>query len=59
MFSMVSEAELIKFCKERLASFKKPKTIEFVSALPRTAAGKISKKDLRAPYWAGQTRAIH
>jgi acyl-CoA synthetase (AMP-forming)/AMP-acid ligase II len=55
----VSEAELIKFCKERLASFKKPKSIEFVSALPRTAAGKISKKDLRAPYWAGQERAIH
>lgn len=54
-----TEEEIIKFTKERLASFKKPKSVEFVSSLPRTSVGKISKKDLRAPYWAGQERAIH
>jgi len=51
--------EIIAFTKERLASFKKPKSVEFVSKLPRTSVGKISKKDLRAPYWQGQERAIH
>lgn len=45
--------------KERLASFKKPKTIDFVSELPKTSIGKISKKDLKAPYLANQERAIH
>jgi acyl-CoA synthetase (AMP-forming)/AMP-acid ligase II len=54
-----TDKEIIAFAKERLASFKKPKSVEFVSALPRTSVGKISKKDLRAPYWQGQTRAIH
>lgn len=54
-----TEEEIIKFTKSSLASFKKPKSIEFVKALPRTSVGKISKKELRAPYWAGQERAIH
>lgn len=54
-----TEKEIIAFTKERLASFKKPKSVEFLSALPRTSVGKISKKDLRAPYWEGQERAIH
>ena len=54
-----TEDEIIKFAKGRLASFKKPKSVEFVKALPRTSADKISKKDLRAPYWLGQERAIH
>lgn len=47
-----TEQELIDFCKQNLASYKKPKSIEFVNELPRNAAGKILKKDLRAPYWA-------
>jgi acyl-CoA synthetase (AMP-forming)/AMP-acid ligase II len=54
-----TEEDIIKFTKSRLASFKKPKSVEFVKALPRTSVGKISKKELRAPYWAGQERAIH
>jgi acyl-CoA synthetase (AMP-forming)/AMP-acid ligase II len=51
--------EIIQFCKERLASFKKPKTVDFVSQLPETSVGKIDKKNLRTPYWEGQERAIH
>lgn len=54
-----TEEEIIQFCKERLSSYKKPKSLEFVAELPKTSIGKISKKDLRAKYWEGQERAIH
>jgi acyl-CoA synthetase (AMP-forming)/AMP-acid ligase II len=50
--------EIMQFCKERLSSYKKPKSVDFLPELPRTAAGKISKKDVRAPYWAGRERKI-
>jgi len=50
--------ELIALCKEKLGSVKAPKTIEFTDALPRSAAGKVLKKDLRQRYWAGQNRTI-
>ena len=55
----LSEEEVVQFCKDRLASYKKPKSVDFVSELPKTSIGKISKKDLKAPYWANQKRAIH
>jgi acyl-CoA synthetase (AMP-forming)/AMP-acid ligase II len=44
----LDEAGLIEFCRERLASFKKPERVHFVDALPRTRMGKVLKKDLRA-----------
>ncbi len=57
---MSSSAEdIIQFCSKILARYKKPKSVGFVSELPKTSLGKISKKDLRAPFWAGQERAIH
>ena len=40
--------ELIALCKEKLGSVKAPKTVDFVAALPRSPAGKVLKKDLRA-----------
>ncbi|MEX0404689.1 long-chain-fatty-acid--CoA ligase [Aquibium sp. LZ166] len=43
--------ELIAFTKTRIASFKAPKSIEFIDALPRNASGKILKREMRAPYW--------
>lgn len=52
-----SQEELIDWCKERLASFKCPKSVDLVEALPRNPTGKILKKDLRAPYWEGHGRA--
>jgi acyl-CoA synthetase (AMP-forming)/AMP-acid ligase II len=42
----VSDGELIAFCKKELAHYKAPKTIEFLTALPRTGSGKIYKKGL-------------
>jgi fatty-acyl-CoA synthase len=53
--SQLSESELIEFCRSRLAHFKCPRSIEFVEALPKTATGKILKKNLRKKYWAAQT----
>jgi len=41
------EREIIAFCKSHLASYKSPKEVEFISALPRTGSGKIYKKGLR------------
>lgn len=49
---------ILTYCKQHLASFKCPKTVDFVAALPRNATGKVLKKDLRAPFWQHQTRAV-
>jgi len=46
-----TENDIIKFCKERIAHFKAPKSIDFIEALPKTGAGKINKKKLRDFYW--------
>ncbi|MBW1998710.1 MAG: long-chain-fatty-acid--CoA ligase [Deltaproteobacteria bacterium] len=47
----VTENEIIQFCKEHLASYKAPKSIEFVESLPKSPQGKILKKDIRRKYW--------
>jgi acyl-CoA synthetase (AMP-forming)/AMP-acid ligase II len=52
------EAELIEFCRERLAGFKRPRSVEFVRDLPRNPSGKVLKKDLREKYWKGHTRRV-
>jgi long-chain acyl-CoA synthetase len=46
------------FARDRLAGFKVPRTIEFVDELPRSPAGKIQRKKVREPYWAGRARSI-
>ena len=50
--------ELIDFCGERLAGYKKPRSVDFVDELPRDAAGKLLKRKIREPYWASAGRAI-
>jgi len=52
-------AEIVEFCKENMASFKKPKYVEFMDALPRNASGKILKRVLRERYWSAQQRLVH
>ena len=54
----VEAEELIAMCRERLGGVKTPKTIDFVEHLPRSANGKVLKKDVRAKYWASTGRAI-
>jgi len=53
-----SEDEIIRFCKESLASYKKPKSVEFLDALPRNPQGKILKRVLRDRYWKDKERKI-
>jgi acyl-CoA synthetase (AMP-forming)/AMP-acid ligase II len=50
--------ELISFAAERLAGYKKPRSVDFVDELPRDAAGKLLKRTIREPYWAGSGRRI-
>jgi fatty-acyl-CoA synthase len=52
--SKVREAELLEFCRARLAHFKCPKSVEFVPSLPKTATGKVLKRELRKRYWGDQ-----
>jgi fatty-acyl-CoA synthase len=53
------EDSVLVHCKAKLGGVKSPKTVEFVAEIPKTAAGKIDRKLLRAPYWAGMGRAVH
>ena len=50
----ISETEIIEFCKKSLASYKKPKSVEFVNEPPRNPQGKILKKVLREKYWTNR-----
>ncbi len=50
--------ELIAFCRERLAHFKCPTSVELATALPRTATGKLQKYRLRAQYWKDRDRKV-
>ncbi len=54
-----TEEEIIQFCKERMAHYKAPKSIDFMDALPRTGSGKIHKKGLRDKYWEGYEKKVH
>jgi acyl-CoA synthetase (AMP-forming)/AMP-acid ligase II len=55
----LTDADLISYCREHLAHFKCPTSIERREAIPRNPTGKILKRELRAPYWEGQDRAVH
>lgn len=54
----LTEEEVINHCKENLASFKKPRSVEFRSNLPKSPLGKILKNEIRDEYWAGLERQI-
>lgn len=50
--------ELVAFCKKNMAGYKSPKSVEFMDTLPKNAAGKIMKRELREKYWADSGRKI-
>lgn len=54
----VTEQELIEHCRQRIARYKCPTSVDFVDQLPRNPTGKILKKELRAPFWEGRERSI-
>jgi acyl-CoA synthetase (AMP-forming)/AMP-acid ligase II len=53
-----STEELISFCRDNLAAYKKPKSVDFTDALPKNNYGKILKRVLRDPYWKDKDRKI-
>jgi acyl-CoA synthetase (AMP-forming)/AMP-acid ligase II len=50
--------EMVEFCKQHLARYKAPKSVEFVVSLPKNPQGKILKRELREKYWKGFERKI-
>ena len=54
----VSEHELIDFCRDHVASYKKPRSVDFLDELPRNNYGKIVKRELREPYWQERERRV-
>ncbi len=54
-----SQEEIIQFCKDKIAHYKAPKSVDFIDALPRTGSGKIHKKGLRDKYWEGFEKKVH
>jgi acyl-CoA synthetase (AMP-forming)/AMP-acid ligase II len=55
----LSEGELIAHARTLIAGYKCPKSVDFIAALPRNPSGKILRRELRAPYWAGKDRAVN
>jgi acyl-CoA synthetase (AMP-forming)/AMP-acid ligase II len=56
--AQLSAADVIAFCRTRLARYQCPASVDFVQELPRNATGKVLKRALREPYWAGRERSI-
>jgi acyl-CoA synthetase (AMP-forming)/AMP-acid ligase II len=54
----VAPQELIAFARERIAAYKVPKSVDFVTELPRNPSGKILKRELRKPYWPEDGRQV-
>ncbi len=54
----VGADDLVDFCKQHLARYKAPRSLEFVDALPKNPQGKILKRELRDRYWQGRTRNV-
>jgi fatty-acyl-CoA synthase len=57
--SDVMPADIIAYARERIAGYKLPKSVDFIEALPRNPSGKILRRELREPYWKGQTRRVN
>ncbi len=55
----LTDADIIDWCRQRLAAYKCPKRVEFRAELARTATGKLQKFKLREPFWAGHERQVN
>jgi fatty-acyl-CoA synthase/long-chain acyl-CoA synthetase len=56
--SSLTGAEIAAFARDHLAGYKVPRSVDFAGELPRTGSGKLLKRQLRAPYWAGRTAQV-
>jgi len=57
--AQTSAEDIIQLCKERLGSYKKPQEVEFIKKIPKNAYGKVDRKALREPFWAGYDRRVY
>jgi len=53
-----TEQEIIDYCKENFASYKKPKSVDFIDELPKNPSGKVMKHVLKEQYWKGKETKI-
>ena len=53
-----SEEEIVALCRQKLAGYKQPRSVDFVDSLPKSASGKILKRELRERYWKDQPRRV-
>jgi fatty-acyl-CoA synthase/long-chain acyl-CoA synthetase len=54
----LTDGDVIAFAREHLASYKIPRSVTFIDDLPKTGSGKVLKRELRAPFWAGRTSNV-
>ena len=54
----MTEAELVEFCRSRLAHYKCPQSVDFLDSLPKTGTGKILKRELRKLYGSGAAERV-
>ena len=57
--SALTEAALLEWTRDKLAGFKRPRSVDFIDTLPRNASGKLLKRTLREPYWQGYARRVN
>jgi len=55
----VTEEVLIDFCRDKMAHYKAPKSVDFVDELPKTGSRKINKREIRDRYWKGLEKRVH
>ena len=56
--SSLTEEDVISFCRQRLAHYKCPTSVDWIDELPRNPSGKILKVELRKPFWEGRERLV-
>jgi acyl-CoA synthetase (AMP-forming)/AMP-acid ligase II len=57
--SALTEATLIDWMRDKVAGYKRPRSVDFMDKLPRNASGKLLKRMLREPYWQGMERRVN
>ncbi len=54
----MTDRDVMEFAREHLASYKVPRSVTFIDELPKTGSGKVLKRELRAPFWAGRASQV-
>ena len=54
----LTDQQVIQFLGERVADYKRPRSVDFVAEVPRNPSGKLLKREIRAPYWEGRERRV-